>query len=343
MSKIISFIIPSYNAEPYLNKCLNSFLTEDETQEKIEVLIVNDGSTDRTPIIAREYAEKYPSVYCVVDKENGGHGSTINVGSRLATGKYIKVIDADDWIITENLHHFIDELEKCNADVVLNPYHQVDMHTGQKSSWPLYCTRYYQNITFEEVVRNMCEYENCLTFHGITYRREFYNQCRHELPEKIFYEDQEYSAIPCCQAEWIYPMDIYLYQYLIGNANQSVAVENLLKRLSHQEKVIENIILYRKQHTELSTERKAFLDRRIDSMIMSYYKVICIMQNDKKAGRESMHRFNQNMQMLDEEVCVRISRKRKLFLLMNYLHVSEKIYQKILAGKLYHIIRKKHK
>ena len=94
MQKVISFIIPSYNAEPYLDQCLKSFLHPD-CMEQIEVLIVNDGSKDGTKALAERYMEDYPDIFRLIDKENGGHGSAINVGVKKASGRYLKVIDAD--------------------------------------------------------------------------------------------------------------------------------------------------------------------------------------------------------------------------------------------------------
>ena len=120
MDKIVSFIIPSYNVEKYLDKCLTSFLNL-EVLDFIEVIVVDDGSKDQTAQIARNYIEQYPRVFRLISKENGGHGSAINVGTAAAAGCYLKVIDADDWVVTENLKEFVDKLAVCTADVVLNP------------------------------------------------------------------------------------------------------------------------------------------------------------------------------------------------------------------------------
>ena len=106
MSKIISFIIPSYNVEEYLTKALDSFLVP-ELETQIEVIVVDDGSYDQTAVIAQSYLERFPNIFRLLQKENGGHGSAINEGSRIAAGKFIKIVDADDWVVTENLGNFI--------------------------------------------------------------------------------------------------------------------------------------------------------------------------------------------------------------------------------------------
>lgn len=122
MDKIVSFIIPSYNVEKYLNICLTSFLNP-EVLDQIEVIVVDDGSKDQTAQIARTYIEQYPQVFRLISKENGGHGSAINAGTAQAVGRYLKVIDADDWVVTENLKEFVEKLTDCSADVVLSLIH----------------------------------------------------------------------------------------------------------------------------------------------------------------------------------------------------------------------------
>ena len=99
MEKVLTITIPSYNVEKYLNQTLDSFIQE-EILADIEVLIVDDGSKDRTPLIGKEYEEKYPGTFRVISKENGGHGSTINRGILEARGRYFKVVDGDDWVNT---------------------------------------------------------------------------------------------------------------------------------------------------------------------------------------------------------------------------------------------------
>lgn len=91
MKKVITIVIPTYNMEKYLSNCLESFIYDKQTND-IEVLIVNDGSKDNSINIANEYAKKYPNIFKVIEKENGGHGSTINAGLKVATGKYFKLI-----------------------------------------------------------------------------------------------------------------------------------------------------------------------------------------------------------------------------------------------------------
>ena len=100
--KVLTILVPVYNTEKYIRRCLDSLLVP-EVLESIEVLVVNDGSKDRSPEIAQEYAEAFPDTVVLVNKENGGHGSTINTGIERANGKYFRVLDSDDWFNTVDL------------------------------------------------------------------------------------------------------------------------------------------------------------------------------------------------------------------------------------------------
>ena len=109
MSKLISFAVPSYNSQAYLNKCIDSLLVGGDD---VEIIIVNDGSKDNTAAIADEYAAKYPDIVKAVHKPNGGHGSGVNKGIELATGLFYKVVDSDDWVDATALKKIISVLKE---------------------------------------------------------------------------------------------------------------------------------------------------------------------------------------------------------------------------------------
>ena len=96
--KLLSIAIPCYNSEAYMEKCIDSLLVGGED---VEILVVDDGSSDRTAEIADVYAEKYPTIVKAIHQENGGHGEAVNAGIRNATGLYFKVVDSDDWVNAE--------------------------------------------------------------------------------------------------------------------------------------------------------------------------------------------------------------------------------------------------
>ena len=88
--KLLSIAIPCYNSQDYMESCIESLLVGGE---EVEILIVDDGSSDRTAEIADDYARKYPTIVKAIHQENGGHGEAVNAGIRNATGLYFKVVD----------------------------------------------------------------------------------------------------------------------------------------------------------------------------------------------------------------------------------------------------------
>lgn len=119
MMKDITFTVPCYNSEDYMERCIDSLLSGDEC---VEIIIVDDGSTDGTGEIADNYARNYPEIVRVVHQENGGHGAGVNAGLALAEGRYFKVVDSDDWLDEGELKKLIRRIrqwEKNGTEVDL--------------------------------------------------------------------------------------------------------------------------------------------------------------------------------------------------------------------------------
>ena len=132
--KVLTFVIPAYNSENFLNKGIPTMLAP-EILDKLEIIIVNDGSTDGTAQAAQKYCAQYPDTVRLFSQVNKGHGGALNTGCAAAQGKYLKVVDADDWVVSENLPEFIHQLELCDSDMVLTHYHTVDISNGEIKEW----------------------------------------------------------------------------------------------------------------------------------------------------------------------------------------------------------------
>ena len=333
MDKIITFIVLAYNVEDYLCKCLDSFLCP-SVMKKMEVIVIDDGSVDCTGAIADTYVKQYPETFRVIHKDNGGHGAGINIGSMAARGRYFKAVDADDWVITEHLPEFIDQLEKCDADVVLTPFHTVDMVTGKKTEKHTASER-SESITLASILNHWCDYEDICVFHGITYRTQFYQTVAHKLPEHVFYEDQAFNAIPFCSADKIAVFNVYIYQYLIGNAQQSVSFINQARRIRHVEQVAQDIIAYYKSGLSLSETAKDYLRIKIKGICLIYFATALIYEQDKMKGRALGKNFGRMMKKDMLEIWREIRNKYIMYLFMNYMHISPESYQKLVESNKY--------
>ena len=130
MEKILTISIAAYNVENFITKTLDSFICDEKMMKLFEVIIVNDGSKDNTNLISKRYADKYPDTFILLDKENGGYGSTINSSLAIARGKYYKLVDGDDWVDNAQFAEFVIRLENESADIVLTKYYRFNEPDG---------------------------------------------------------------------------------------------------------------------------------------------------------------------------------------------------------------------
>ena len=233
--KYISFAIPCYNSEAYMEKAIQSIL---KGGEDVEIIIVNDGSTDGTHDIAKRYEKEYPTIVKAVDKENGGHGDAVNTGLEHATGLYFKVVDSDDWVdeaaymkILETIHELVDK--KQMVDMLVSNY--VYEKVGVKRKKVIH----YQKVMPEERVFSWNEIGRFhigqyILMHSVMYRTELLKMCGLKLPKHTFYVDNIYVYYPLPYVKSIYYLNVNFYRYFIGREGQSVNEQNMIKRIDQQ-------------------------------------------------------------------------------------------------------------
>ena len=231
--KLLTVTVPCYNSQDYLSNCIESLLPGGE---RVEIIIINDGSTDHTGNIADEYARKYPNIVRVVHQENGGHGEGINQGLRHATGIYFKVVDSDDRL-SADFPAFLDRLEACEAeggvDLMVSNYFYVHSDgVGDRSI-------NYGNALDENRIMTWADtrrfrMHQMLTIHSCTFRAEAMRKWPVALPKKTFYEDNLMVCMTLPHVERIAYMNTDLYLYTIGREGQSVQRDVMMKRYHHQ-------------------------------------------------------------------------------------------------------------
>ena len=216
-----------------MENCINSLLTGGE---RVEIIIIDDGSTDRTGAIADAYAEKYPDIVRVIHQENGGHGEGINQGMRHATGTYFKVVDSDD-TLSGDFPAFLDALEGCEAqggvDLVVTNYFYV--HTDGVGDRAInYSNVLPENRIFGWKDTKAFHMPQMLTIHSCTFRTDLMRRTGNPLPKHVFYEDNlmVYQVLPHVQK--MFYMNADLYRYWIGRPDQSVQQSVSIKRYRHQ-------------------------------------------------------------------------------------------------------------
>ena len=274
--KILSIIIPSYNTSKFIDKCIPTFIS-DSIVDRLELLMIDDGSTDDTLEKAKSYQEKYPACIKVITKENGGHGSAVNTGIEHATGKYIRVVDGDDWVETENLVKFIDYLVDCNFDAVLTPYYEVNQSKNFKkklSNLPLDEGEY----NFNEIVHKLKQF----TIHTTTVKANILKNLPQKFTEKCFYDDFEFDMFIVPYIQNIGVFDQPIYDYLVGQKNQSVSKSAALKNHMMMRKIIADSYKYFKS-CETDTVYKRYMWGNIIAISRSAYNVYLRSYNATEA------------------------------------------------------------
>ena len=220
--KILTVVVPAYNAEKCLRKCIDSFIVS-AIIDDIEVLVINDGSTDKTAEIAQAYVDKYPNSIKLINKENGGHGSGINIGIQNATGEYFKVVDADDWLNTAELVDYInllksDEIYGKNIDVIASDFMCIEDGTWKElreidATNIIY--RYGTTMVLDEI-----KPDKVIKMHSMTIRTEILKEHFREIDEHCFYVDAEYITYPVPYINTIYYDHRVLYMYRLDLYSQ---------------------------------------------------------------------------------------------------------------------------
>ncbi len=233
--KLITFAVPCYNSENCMKSCIESLLP---AGERAEIIIIDDGSTDRTGEIADGYAARYPGIVIAHHQENGGHGEGVNQGIRLASGKYYKVVDSDDSLDPNALSKLIGTLKELgergeDVDMFLMNYVYVRSDTGERRPMN------YKNVFPEGKVFSWKDSRpfgpsQYLMMHSVVYRTSLLREHRVELPRHTFYVDNLYMYAPFPFVERMYYLDGDLYLYSVGREEQSVSDKNVLKRIDQQ-------------------------------------------------------------------------------------------------------------
>lgn len=231
--KLLTVTVPCYNSQDYMEKCVESLL---QGGERVEIIIIDDGSKDETGRIADRFHEEYPTIVKVIHQENGGHGEGINQGLLHATGTYFKVVDSDD-VVSNDFPEFLDRLEECErqggVDLAVTNYYYV--HTDGIGDRSInYSNALPEGRIFGWDDTKAFRVDQLLTIHSCTFRTEVMRKWNEPLPKHVFYEDNLMVCRTIPHVERMYYMNADLYRYWIGRPDQSVQQTTMSKRYSHQ-------------------------------------------------------------------------------------------------------------
>ena len=272
--KYITFTVPCYNSQDYMRNCLDKLVA---AGEDIEVVIVDDGSTDNTPAIADEYQKNYPNVVRVIHKENGGHGSGVMAGIHNAIGIYYKVVDSDDWVETEDVLSMVEIIKKNieeqkQVDLYITNY--VYEHMSDDTRYVMHYRKYLQKDTiFAWGDMKRVNVETVFLMHSLMFRLDVLRESKMELPNHTFYVDDAYAYIPLPYVKSIYYHDIDLYHYYIGREGQSIDYETMCSRYEQQVRVFDMM------YDAYSLETLRTYPRPFYKYMYQFLMIICAIAN----------------------------------------------------------------
>ena len=303
--KLLTVTVPAYNAETYLETCLSS-LCQDEVLGDLEVLVIDDGSTDRTGAIADAYAERYPETVRAIHKKNGGHGSGINRGAEKASGKYFKVVDADDWVDREAFLHLVEFLRESDADLVASGFlWAFDNGTENPESFPKKAefkepfsgVRYKQLYRFDDIAEKLY-----IKMHAMTIRTELLRKAVLEdglrLDEHCYYVDAEYILYPIPYVETVSFLPDFVYMYRIGRQGQSVSLEKMQKNEENYRRVLRSLFRFydgcKNGNTPCSASKCQYIAGIIARVAAGNIK-ICLSFPDHREGKRRLLSFEKEL------------------------------------------------
>lgn len=264
MKKVLTLIIPTYNMEALLPRCLDS-LVGAKGLDLLDIIIVNDGSRDGSLRVARDYELRYPESIQVIDKPNGNYGSTINAALPAARGKYVKILDSDDSFYTDALDSYLRALSSLEADADISVTHFHMFHQDgsiEKVKYDNYGREPYEYdriYPLDEVLSG--GYIRYFLMHSLAYRTDMLRSFGYKQTEGISYTDIQWDTYPLFHAQSIVFHDLTVYRYNLDRAGQTMDPAVIRKSLPQMERMTLALLEHYRQEdlSALSPARIGFL------------------------------------------------------------------------------------
>ncbi len=263
--KLLTITVPCYNSQDYMEKCIGSLLIGGE---EVEIIIVDDGSTDRTGEIADAYEKAYPELVRVIHQENGGHGSGVNTGINHARGLYFKVVDSDDWVDPVAYKQILDTLRSLiHGGCVLDMMVSNVVYENFKAKKQKVIS--YHKILPERQLFDWSETRNFpmgkyFLMHGLIYRTQLLRDCHLLFPKNTFYDDNLYAYVPFPYVNTMYYLNVDFYRYFIGREGQSIQEDVMIRQIDQQIKINKMMVdaydLYRLSNKHLRNYMFSYLE-----------------------------------------------------------------------------------
>lgn len=295
--KLLTVAIPCYNSESYMSHAIETILTGGE---EVEIIIVNDGSKDKTKEIADAYAAKYPTMVKAVHQENGGHGEAVNTGLKHATGLYYKVVDSDDWVneaalkrILKVIRYYVKHGKSIDMFLANYVYERQAEGTQRVVN---YTNVFPQNKVFSWDNVGHFRQSQFILMHSVIYRAQLLRDCGLQLPKHTFYVDNIFVYNPLPYVKTMVYLNEDFYRYFIGRDDQSVNETVMMGRMDQQLRVTREMI----RHTKIGTIENKKLKKYMIKY-MSIMMTICTVFLLKKGHPEDRKQIEEIWEYMKKE------------------------------------------
>lgn len=333
MSKTLTISIAAYNIEKYIEETLKSLLVNNI--EDLEILVEDDGGTDGTANIVREYEKKYPGIVKLVHKENEGYGSTINKSIELAEGKYFKQLDGDDWYDAENFVELLELLRTVDVDAVYTPYKKFFEKRNEYELKDYFNNNISGEYNADDVINKASK---SLEMFTMAYRTEILKENKINLLTKCLYTDREYALYPMMYVNTIYISHLPIYVYRIGREDQSVSVPSRRKHYQEQIKVTKRSLQIAMDNLDKMTEMKTkYILNYIGLAASSTISCFLIILPASRENLEKIKEFERYIYETDRDVykeMIRISKILQVLKKMKYNYIIYKLLSKYRINKM---------
>ena len=329
---LLSIIIPTYNMEKYIARCLNYVILGNESRHDFEILVINDGSKDYSLKIAEQFKDKYPNIIRVIDKENGNYGSCVNRGLKEATGKYFRILDADDTFQVGALEIMLDSLSSSDEDMIVSRYSYLYDLTGRKKQIVPNGIQYdklYHRYDFSGDGNDVI-----LSMHAVTYKTALLRDIGLKLDEGVSYTDLEYIYFPLKAIKSLKFLDIDLYEYHIGREGQTVDPKSQAKSINSfltvTKRLVDDYALsYKNASTILQNNERI----TINKIIYATFKIALVLCPKNEDSDRILKDIYSKVKRIDDNVlCLKKKKIRPIVLLWHftglYFSSIKKIFRK---------------
>lgn len=261
MGKVLSISVAAYNVEKFINQCLDSFVAS-RLIDDVEVIVTDDGSKDNTADIVSAYCEKYPTSVILVKQKNAGPGSTVNSGISVASGKYFRMVDGDDWVNTDDFTKLVEQLKNIDSDAVINNYVMVDNDTLEQVRCPVNNFESGVENKFADIADKLD-----IAMHNFIVKTEIMKQ--HVKVLNGFYTDTQYLLFPTRYIKTLTYLDLDVYMYRVSLGTQSMSITSLQKNIAQHDAVVDSLLSFYEDYIASDD-----LDKRVEEYLRA--KIVSI-------------------------------------------------------------------